>query len=344
MAASTPSEYIEHHLSFFTTRVGDGDFWSINVDTIVMSLIAGVIGLGFLWLATRKATSGVPSKHQAFVEMCVGFVNDQVKGIYHGDSKWVAPIAMTVGIWVLLMNSIDFLPIDIMSWFYENVLHLHKWRPVPTADINTTFALALTVSYLAPIFVAALSVPVLGERPARPIARSGRPDLKSLDELFAGADQRAKPFGKQGHVERFLERLIDRRAVEAERAAVVGQQGDQDRLAELAVATQILANLQRFELADREIDNDTVRVEAFGLNACFEATRSGRGAEGTLDWQLALHVLDQDLVLGDDEDFRHRFVFQVTKGHSMLLEELDQVFTRDASVLGTGDPVSLQAA
>jgi F-type H+-transporting ATPase subunit a len=145
MAASTPSEYIEHHLSFFTTKVGDGDFWSINVDTIVMSLIAGVIGLGFLWLATRKATSGVPSKHQAFVEICVGFVNDQVKGIYHGDSKWVAPIAMTVGLWVLLMNSIDFLPIDIMSWFYEHVLHLHKWRPVPTADINTTFALALTV-------------------------------------------------------------------------------------------------------------------------------------------------------------------------------------------------------
>ena len=80
------------------------------------------------------------------------------------------------------------------------------------------------------------------------------------------------------------------------------------------VATQILANLQRFELADREIDNDTVRVEAFGLNACFEATRSGRGAEGPLDGQLALQVLDQDLVLGDDEDFRHRFVFQVTQG------------------------------
>ena len=145
MAASTPTEYIEHHLSFFTRSVGEGDFWTVNVDTMVMSLIVGVIGLGFLWLATRKATSGVPSKHQAFVEICVGFVNDQVKGIYHGDSKWVAPIAMTVGIWVLLMNSIDFLPIDIMSWFYEHVLHLHKWRPVPTADINTTFALALTV-------------------------------------------------------------------------------------------------------------------------------------------------------------------------------------------------------
>ena len=151
MAASTPTEYIEHHLSFFTRSVGEGDFWTVNVDTIVMSLILGVLGLGFLWLATRKATPGVPSKHQAFVELCVGFVNDQVKGIYHGESRWVAPIALTVFVWVVLMNSMDFLPVDILAAGLGAV-GLHNWRVVPTADINTTFALALTVFALMIIY------------------------------------------------------------------------------------------------------------------------------------------------------------------------------------------------
>src|SRR5262249_9783348 len=118
----------------------------------------------------------------------------------------------------------------------------------------------------------------------------------------------------------------------------------QDRLAELAIATQILANLQRLELANREIDNDAVEVEAFGLNACFEAARRGRGAERPLYRQLALQVLDQHLVLRDDKHLGHRLVFQVAKGHTMLLEELDQVFARNASVLRSRNPVSLQAA
>jgi F-type H+-transporting ATPase subunit a len=145
MAAATPSEYIEHHLTFLTHSVSDGDFWTVNIDTMVMSLLLGVIGLGFFWLITRKATSGVPSKTQAFVELCIGFVNDQVKGIYHGESKFIAPIAMTVFVWVLLMNAMDFLPVDLVAWFNEHVLHLEHWRAVPTADINTTFALSLTV-------------------------------------------------------------------------------------------------------------------------------------------------------------------------------------------------------
>ena len=87
----------------------------------------------------------MPSKRQAFVELCVVFVNDQVKSIYHGESKIVAPIALTTFVLVLVMNAMDFLPVDIMSWLYEHVLHQHEWRGVPTADVNTTFALALSV-------------------------------------------------------------------------------------------------------------------------------------------------------------------------------------------------------
>jgi F-type H+-transporting ATPase subunit a len=153
MAASysSPSEYIAHHLTFLQKPVGEGSFWTINVDTFVMSLILGFVGLGFLWLVTRKATSGVPSKRQAFVELAVGFVNDQVKSIYHGQSLWVAPIALTVFFWVVLMNAMDFLPVDIMAMIYGWV-GIHNWRSVPTADVNTTFALALSVFALMIIY------------------------------------------------------------------------------------------------------------------------------------------------------------------------------------------------
>ena len=144
MAASSPSEYIEHHLTFMTKPVGDGSFWAINVDTMVVSLMLGVIGVGFMWLVTRKATSGVPSKTQAFVELLLDFVNEQVKGIYHGDSKLIAPIALTTGVLVLFLNAMDFLPVDMMGWI-THPFAPHGFRIVPTADVNTTFALALSV-------------------------------------------------------------------------------------------------------------------------------------------------------------------------------------------------------
>jgi len=143
----TPTSYIGHHLTFLAKPVGgsEGGFWVLHVDTFVTSLILGALCFGFLWLVTRKATAGVPSRTQAFVELSIDFINDQVKGIYQGPSKLVAPIALTTFVLVLFMNAMDFLPIDIMAWIYENVFHLHNWRSVPTADVNTTFALALSV-------------------------------------------------------------------------------------------------------------------------------------------------------------------------------------------------------
>ena len=142
----TPTSYIQHHLTFLAKPWGgEGGFWTVHVDTIVTTLILGVLCFGFLWLVTRKATAGVPSKTQAFVELAIDFINDQVKGIYQGGSTLVAPLALTTFVLVLFMNAMDFLPVDIMAWIYENVLHLHNWRTVPTADVNTTFALALSV-------------------------------------------------------------------------------------------------------------------------------------------------------------------------------------------------------
>ena len=145
--ALTPSEYIQHHLSFNTHSVGDGGFWTLNVDSLVMSVVLGLLVMGLVWLVARKATSGVPSKGQAFVELIFGFVDEQVKNIFHGDRhSFIAPTALTVFLWVLAMNAMDFLPVDGVATIAEWIGGEHaKWRPVPTSDINTTFALALAV-------------------------------------------------------------------------------------------------------------------------------------------------------------------------------------------------------
>jgi F-type H+-transporting ATPase subunit a len=147
MAATyqNPTDYIQHHLTFLAHPIREGGFWTLHVDTFVTTLILGVLAFGFLWLVTRNATAGVPSRRQAFVELAIDFVQEQVKSIYNGPSKIVAPLALTTFVLVLFMNAMDFLPVDIMAWIYENVFHLHNWRTVPTADVNTTFALALSV-------------------------------------------------------------------------------------------------------------------------------------------------------------------------------------------------------
>jgi F-type H+-transporting ATPase subunit a len=156
----TPTSYINHHLTF--NARGDGGFWMVHVDTLATSVVLGVLTFGFLWWVVRGATAGVPNKRQAFVELLVNFVDEQVKGIFtHGDRhRFIAPVALTVFVWVLMMNAMDFLPIDIMALFYEHVLHQHTWRGVPTADVNTTFALALAVWVLMIFF----SIKVKGMR------------------------------------------------------------------------------------------------------------------------------------------------------------------------------------
>ena len=142
--ALTPSSYIQHHLTFFEKQVGGG-FWTLNLDSLIVSVLLGVVGLGFLWWVVSGATAGVPNKRQAFVELVFDFIDEQAKGIFHGDRhKFVAPLALTVFIWVLLMNAMDFLPVDVIALGTHHISD-HGFRIVPTADLNTTFALALTV-------------------------------------------------------------------------------------------------------------------------------------------------------------------------------------------------------
>jgi F-type H+-transporting ATPase subunit a len=158
-AELTASEYIQHHLTFLTKPVGDGGFWVLNVDSLLTSIVLGLIGLGVVWWVVRGATAGVPGKRQAAVELLIEFVDDQAKSIFHGDRhRFMAPAALTVFVWVVLMNAMDWLPADIVSTVF-GWLGLHNWRIVPTADVNTTFALSLSVLALSLYFGVAAKGP-----------------------------------------------------------------------------------------------------------------------------------------------------------------------------------------
>jgi F-type H+-transporting ATPase subunit a len=143
-AATGPAnstEYITHHLTHL--KVGEG-FWTFHVDTMFMSIVLGVLALGLFWMASRKATTGVPGKWQAFVEMVVEFVDTQVKEVFHLDRRFLAPVALTIFVWVFFMNAMDLLPLDLPGKVAA-LFGLHYWRVVPTADVNTTFAMSITV-------------------------------------------------------------------------------------------------------------------------------------------------------------------------------------------------------
>src|SRR5512133_514025 len=94
------TRYIQHHLSFKAESVGDVSYWTRYVASLVTGLILGVVATLLMWLVTRAATPGVPTKRQAFIELLFGFVDDQVKGIFHGKRDFVAPTALTVFVWI----------------------------------------------------------------------------------------------------------------------------------------------------------------------------------------------------------------------------------------------------
>ncbi|HTT08682.1 MAG TPA: F0F1 ATP synthase subunit A [Gammaproteobacteria bacterium] len=150
--ALTASGYIGHHLTFMVKPVGNGAFWALNVDTLITALILGILTFGFMRWIVAGATAGVPNRRQAFVELAIEFVNNQVKDIFHHDMKFMAPLALTVFVWVLMMNAMDFLPADWVSMGTHHISE-HGFRVVPTADVNTTFALSLSV-WLLMIFFA----------------------------------------------------------------------------------------------------------------------------------------------------------------------------------------------
>jgi F-type H+-transporting ATPase subunit a len=127
------------------------DFRVWNIDTLFWSILCGLVTILILRLAARKATPGVPGRFQCAIEMLVEMVEDQSKSIVHGNRAFIAPLALTVFIWVALMNSLDFIPVDlpgrVIGWLGLSEALPHQ-RIVPTADLNGTFGIALGVFVL----------------------------------------------------------------------------------------------------------------------------------------------------------------------------------------------------
>jgi F-type H+-transporting ATPase subunit a len=148
-----PSEYISHHMTFFSSKpqVKVVDFSIINYDTLFWSILMGLATILILWIAARRATSGVPSRYQGAIEMLVEMVEDQSKTMIHGSRAFIAPLALTVFIWVALMNALDLLPVDLATRVISLLglsAQIPHFRIVPTADVNATFGLALGIFVL----------------------------------------------------------------------------------------------------------------------------------------------------------------------------------------------------
>jgi F-type H+-transporting ATPase subunit a len=158
--ASPQAAYIQHHL-VHNNNIGKkqeliANFDVINYDSIFWVLITGFLAILFMWLAARRATSGVPGRFQAFVEMLVDMVDQQARGIVPSEEtrKFVAPLAMTVFLWIVLMNALDLIPVDLPHVIFhavglggpEDPLYYH--RILPTADLNVPMGMSMGVLLL----------------------------------------------------------------------------------------------------------------------------------------------------------------------------------------------------
>lgn len=157
--APTAGEYIRHHLHHLqkdfsfqnVEQHGIVDFSLFNLDSVFYSILLGVIGSFLLWRAARKATSGVPGRFQAAVEILAEMVENQAKGVVHNakSRKLVSPLALSVFVWIFLMNAMDMLPVDAIPALWHGagpaLGYMDYMRVVPTADLSTTLGLSFSV-------------------------------------------------------------------------------------------------------------------------------------------------------------------------------------------------------
>src|SRR5471032_1309198 len=152
----TAGEYIGHHLTHLQSAKQSGviDMSVFNLDSIFWAVLLGCLGLFVMWRVARSVTAGVPGRMQAAVEILLEMVDTQAKGIIRNaeSRKFVGPLALTVFIWVFLMNSMDFLPVDLIPLIWQMIYgaagldpHHAYMRVVPTADLSTTLAMSTSV-------------------------------------------------------------------------------------------------------------------------------------------------------------------------------------------------------
>lgn len=148
MAGKSPTEYVQHHLEHLST--GEG-FMTVHWDTLFFSWVTGLIFLGIFAYAARRVTSGVPGGLQNFVEVMLDFIDTSVKEAFHGPRDFIAPLALTIFVWVLFWNLMDLIPVDLLPNLAAAV-GIDYLRVVPSADMNATFGLSLTVLALIIIY------------------------------------------------------------------------------------------------------------------------------------------------------------------------------------------------
>lgn len=151
--ALTSAGYIDHHLtnlSLYSYGLVDSasSFWNVHIDSLLFSIVTGLIFLGIFYSVARKATTGVPGKLQCAVEMIVEFVDQNVRDTFHGKNPLIAPLALTIFCWVFLMNLMDLIPIDFLPYPAQHWLGIPYLKVVPSADISITGAMALGVFIL----------------------------------------------------------------------------------------------------------------------------------------------------------------------------------------------------
>lgn len=156
-SAPTPSEYIVHHLGHLNNSGSPQksivDFSIVNYDTLFWSILMGSLAVLLLWLAARRATAGVPGRFQAFVEMLVEMVDEQAKSIVNNaeSRRFVAPLGLTVFLWIIFMNALDLIPVDLAGWVIGATgldTHIQYHRILPTADLNGALGMSLGVLLL----------------------------------------------------------------------------------------------------------------------------------------------------------------------------------------------------
>lgn len=147
--ASGIGGYIEHHLRNNAVELDEAGsmFWTLHVDSVIYTILTAVVFLGFFGYIAKNVKSGVPSKAQNFIELIINFVNEQVNDLFHYKSKVVAPLALSIFVWVFLMNFMDLVPVDLLPWLGSKV-GINEMRVVPSTDLNITFGMSFGVILL----------------------------------------------------------------------------------------------------------------------------------------------------------------------------------------------------
>jgi F-type H+-transporting ATPase subunit a len=189
----TSSEYIAHHLQNLQVCKAEsgewvwnecaGNFWTINVDTMGWSIFLGLLFAFLFRGVAKKASTSKPTRWQAAVEIVVGFVNVSVKDTFHGTSRLIAPLGLTIFVWVFFMNAMDLIPVDWIPQIASKVFGIPYMKVVPSTDVNITFGMAIAVFFLILFYTTKYKGPLglIKELTLHPIA----PPTKGLGLLAA---------------------------------------------------------------------------------------------------------------------------------------------------------------